>query len=226
MKKIISIALVLLLAAGFCFAAPVTRIVNITGTIEDGDTETPDGVNDPGDVVVDGPIKIVARIITSKNNNGEAPEGTSWPSSSEGGVPFTDSKTSFTADLTHELSDTSIDSFTVVYGAYGNVSADNVAKTSVTISATSDGWELNGNSAESQMELFVSSTPDGENTDIMYGTTGDNSGDIKVVTNGGDTAGTLYIVGNTKVTWGKADDISTPAAGEYTATITFTFTAF
>lgn len=220
MKKIISIALVLLLAAGFCFAAPVTRIVNITGTIEDGDTETPDGVNDPGDVVVDGPIKIVARIITSTNT--EAPAGKTWPSD---GIAFTVSKTGFTADLTHELNDSKIDSFTVVYGAYGNVSADNVAKTSVTISAASDGWELGGSPAGDQMKLEVSSTPDGESTDIMYGTTGDNSGDIKVVTNGGDTAGTLYIVGNTKVTWGKADDISTPAAGEYTATITFTFTA-
>ena len=224
MKKIISIALVLLLAAGFCFADPVTRTVNITGTIKDGDTETPDGVNDPGDVVVDGPIKIVARIITSKNNNGEAPEGTSWPSSSEGGVPFTDSETSFTADLTHELSDTSIDSFTVVYGAYGNVSAANAANY-VTIKTSDGGWMLGGEEADDQMKLNVINSPCGSDSDIMYGTTGDNSGDIKVVTNGGDTEGKLYIVGNTQVTWSKAEGVSTPTAGSYTATITFTFTA-
>lgn len=221
MKKIISIALVLLIAAGFCFADPVERFVKLTGTIADGDTEKPSDV-DPGDVVVDGPIKIVANIITSTNT--EAPAGETWPSD---GIAFTVSETGFTADLTHELNDSSIDSFTVVYGAYGNVSAEKVGTTSVTISAASDGWHLgdNENPANDQMTLNVISSPDGESTDIMYGTTGDNSGDIKVVTKGGDTAGTLYIVGNTKVTWSKAEGVSTPTAGSYTATITFTFTA-
>lgn len=226
MKKIISIALVLLLAAGFCFANEERKVI-ITGTIEDGDTETPDGVNDPGDVVVDGPIKIVARIITSKNNDGVAPDGESWP---EDGVPFTNSQTSFTADLTHELpkegsvDDASIDSFTVVYGAYGNVSAANAANY-VTIKTSDSGWMLGGEKADGQMKLNVDNSPYGSDSDIMYGTTGDNSGDIKVVTKGGDTAGTLYIVGYTKVTWSKADSVSTPTAGSYSATITFTFDA-
>ena len=212
MKKIISIVLVLLIAAGFCFAADPDASIYLKGTIEKGYLPEKPG-NEGSDVFVDDGMTVLITVVENATDDSTANFGTggnkpsSYASSVEAAkaVKF---KESDTTDLT---------SLVLAYGAYGNVGSDNIPSISVTVAG--DGWRLNGKGDPVSTLTLTLNTKDRSQTVFKGVESPDNT--ITISKNADGATSGIEKVGYTVINWGVVSG-QTPTAGDYTATITIT----
>ena len=212
MKKIISIALVLLIAAGFCFAADPDASIYLKGTIGEGYLPTePD--TGGSDIFEDGGMTVLITVVENAEDDSAANFGTG------GGKQPSIYTSSVGAAKTVKFqeSDTGLTSLVLAYGAYGNVSSNNTPDISVTVA--SDGWKLN-NEGDPVSTLTLTLNTEGRSQTVFKGVESpDNT--IKISKNAGGATSDIEKVGYTAITWGVASG-QTPTAGDYIATITIT----
>ncbi len=211
MKKIISIALVLLIAAGFCFAADPDASIYLKGTIGEGYLPTePD--TGGSDIFEDGGMTVLITVVENAADDSTAIFGTGGnkPSSYTSSVDA--AKT-----VKFQKSDTGLTSLVLAYGAYGNVGSNNTPSISVTVA--SDGWKLN-NAGDPVKTLSLTLNTEPKTQSVFMGTESpDNT--ITILKNADGATSGIEKVGYTVINW---DVVSgqTPTAGDYTATITIT----
>lgn len=211
MKKIISIVLVLLIAAGFCFAADPDASIYLKGTIEKGylpeepDNEGSDGFEDDGMTVLITVVENAADDSTANFGTGGNKPSSYTPSVGQAkAVKFRES-------------DTGLTSLVLAYGAYGNVGSDNTPDISITVA--SDGWKLNNEGEPvSTLTLGLETTA---KTQTVFKGVEDPDKTIKILKNADGATSDIENVGYTAITWGVASG-QNPTAGSYTATIKIT----
>lgn len=214
MKKIISIALVLLIAAGFCFAADPDASIYLKGTIGEGYLPTePD--TGGSDIFEDGGMTVLITVVDYADNDSSADfnkgEGymPSKYAASEGAAK--------TVKLLGTENDGLRSPLVLAYGAYGNVSSDSTPDISITVA--SDGWKLN-NEGEPVSTLTLGLETTARTQTVFKGVENpDNT--ITISKNAGGATSDIENVGYTAITWGVAIG-QNPTAGSYTATIKIT----
>ena len=213
MKKIISIALVLLIAAGFCFAADSNASIYLKGTIEKGYLpEKPD--NGGSDVFEDedNGMTVLITVVENAADDSTANFGAGGYKPSSYASSVEAAKT-----VKFQESDTGLTSLVLAYGAYGNVGSNNTPSISVTVA--SDGWKLNNEGEPvSTLSLKLNTEPKTQSV-FMGAESPDNT--ITISKNADGATSGIEKVGYTAITWGVASG-QTPTAGDYTATITIT----
>lgn len=212
MKKIISIALVLLIAAGFCFAADPDASIYLKGTIGEGYLPTePD--TGGSDIFEDGGMTVLITVVENAEDDSAANFGTGG-----GNKPSIYTSSVDAAEtVKFQESDTGLTSLVLAYGAYGNVGSNNTPDISVTVA--SDGWKLN-NEGDPVSTLTLTLNTEGRSQTVFKGVESpDNT--IKISKNAGGATSDIEKVGYTAITWGVASG-QTPTAGDYIATITIT----
>lgn len=211
MKKIISIALVLLIAAGFCFAADPDASIYLKGTIGEGYLpEKPD--NGGSDGFEDDGMTVLITVVENAADDSTANFGTGGnkPSSYTSSVEA--AKT-----VKFQESDTGLTSLVLAYGAYGNVGSNNIPSISVTVA--SDGWKLN-NAGDPVNTLSLTLKTEPKTQTVFKGVESpDNT--ITISKNADGATSGIEKVGYTVINWGVGSG-QTPTAGDYTATITIT----
>lgn len=213
MKKIISIVLVLLIAAGFCFAAGHDASIYLKGTIEAGDLpEYPD--NEGSDVFEDedNGMTVLITVVENAEDDSAANFGTGGNKPSIYTSSVEAAKT-----VKFQESDTGLTSLVLAYGAYGNVGSNNNPSISVTVA--SDGWKLNNAGDPVSTLTLTLDTEDRSQTVFKGVESPDNT--ITISKNADGATSGIEKVGYTVINWGVVSG-QTPTAGDYTATITIT----
>ena len=211
MKKIISIALVLLIAAGFCFAADPDASIYLKGTIGEGYLPTePD--TGGSDTFEDGGMTVLITVVENAKDDSAAIFGTGGNKPSIYTSSVEAAKT-----VKFQESDTGLESLVLAYGAYGNVGSNNNPSISVTVA--SDGWKLN-NAGDPVKTLSLTLNTEPKTQSVFMGAeSSDNT--ITISKNADGATSGIEKVGYTVINWGVVSG-QTPTAGDYTATITIT----
>lgn len=210
MKKIISIALVLLIAAGFCFAADPDASIYLNGTIEKG--YLPEEPNNGGsDGFKNDGMTVLITVVENAADDSTANFGTGGNKPSIYTSSVEEAKT-----VKFQESDTGLTSLVLAYGAYGNVGSNNTPSISVTVA--SDGWKLNNaGDPVSTLTLTLSTEP---KTQTVFKGVENPDNTITISKNADGATSGIEKVGYTVINWGVSGQ--TPTAGDYTATITIT----
>ena len=127
----------------------------ISGSIPSGTIDNPEGVEE-GDIIIKSPFTVVARIVTYEGDSASSSpvDITSWGTGSALGSE----KTYTDVDLLH-TSASGIDSFSIVYGVYGNISSSDAPNSSVMISTSDSGWTVDGSKSDGpSVQLLQMST--------------------------------------------------------------------
>lgn len=212
MKKIISIVLVLFIAAGFCFAADPDASIYLKGTIEKGYLpEKPD--NGGSDGFEDDGMTVLITVVENAANDSTANFGAGGNKPSKYASSVEAAKA-----VKFKESDTGLTSLVLAYGAYGNVGSNNTPSISVTVA--SDGWKLN-NAGDPVSTLTLTLNTEDRSQTVFKGVENpDNT--ITISKNADGATSGIEKVGYTAITWGVASGQTPPTAGDYIATITIT----
>lgn len=187
----------------------------ISGSIPSGTIDNPEGVEE-GDIIIKSPFTVVARIVTYEGDSASSSpvDITSWGTGSAlgSGETYTD------VDLLH-TSASGIDSFSIVYGVYGNISSSDAPNSSVMISASDSGWTVDGSKSD-DMSLSTTTTDVNTSPGSVFNWKDENGYVLVSVNEGGGRCDEVQVVANTHVTWDRNDPNVTPVAGTYSASIT------
>lgn len=233
MKKIILAVLIAVFGSGFIFSdGPFYQVGETDGASGSASDSlivscSVEGGNMPENeylVAQNGGLYIVAQIILdtsyidSSASLSKKENITTW---SNDGIHLPSSANDETFPTISLLSmgdETAVRNFTVVFGAYGNVSASNLETTSMVINASSGGWKLGSNRTD-DVNLFMET--EGFAGEVFSGSSPEDC-KIIVSTEAAKRQNDISVVGNLKVSWANdVDDLL--LAGTYSTSIKLTF---